>query len=77
LSGSVVYASGIRSPVPWEAVTPEFKKQARQFINLLDSDIEPDRAPSPDECRYCDITVDDCTERVDTFERGDIPDLDW
>ena len=59
IDGCVVYASGVRAPVPCEAVTPDFKTQARQFINLLDSDVVPDRAPSPDECRYCDITPAD------------------
>jgi len=77
IDGCVVYASGVRAPVPCEAVTPDFKTQARQFINLLDSDVVPDRAPSPDECRYCDITPADCSDRVDTFIKGDIPDLDW
>ncbi len=65
------------APVPCEAVTQGFKMQARQFINLLDSDVVPDRAPSPDECRYSDLTPADCSERVDTFIKGDIPDLDW
>jgi hypothetical protein len=77
MDGCVVYSSGVRAQVPCEAVTSEFKTQARSFINLLDSDVVPDRAPSPDECRYCDITPDDCSERTDTFGKDDIPDLEW
>ncbi len=77
LSGSIVYSSGLRAPVPSEAVTADFKRNARQFLNMLDTDVMPERAPSPDECRYCDITTADCSERVDTFPNGDIPDLDW
>jgi hypothetical protein len=76
INGSVVYASGVCAAVPWESVTPEFKTRAREFVNLLDSDVEPDRAPSPDECRFCDITPADCSDRVDS-DGGDIPDLDW
>jgi hypothetical protein len=56
---------------------PEFKKRARYFADLLDSDVVPDRAPSPDECRFRDISTGDYPERVDTFANVDIPTLDW
>ncbi|TMF04792.1 MAG: hypothetical protein E6I52_04020 [Chloroflexi bacterium] len=47
IDGCVVYASGVRAPVPCKAVT----------INLLDSDFVPERTPRPDECRYCEREV--------------------
>jgi hypothetical protein len=76
LNGRIVYSSGATADVPSEAVTVDFKMQAREFINLLDSNVEPDRAPSPDECRFCDITTADCSERVDGDD-SDVQNLEW
>lgn len=73
--GSLVYASGQRVEIPCEAITPEFKTSARTFVNLLDSPTEPDRVPSPDECRYCDIA--ECAERMEPLADDEIPELDW
>jgi RecB family exonuclease len=77
VEGCLVYASGERAEVPITRLTADFKTSARSSVNMLDTDVEPGRVPSADECRYCDITGADCADRIDTFSNGDTPDLDW
>jgi len=46
------------------------------FLNILNSSNEPERAPSYPECKFCDITKEDCNKRVETEEVGNEgPDL--
>jgi|SRR5579859_365165 len=77
LNGCLVYSNGDRADVPFESLTPEFKESARFFIDLLDTDVVPDRSPSPAECHYCDISSEDCPERIESYGDGEVPDLDW
>lgn len=80
VSGCVVYKSGERAAVPSEAISVDFRETARYFLDLLDSETSPRRRPSVHECRYCDITRDDCNDRIersdDTVEEN-IPSIEW
>jgi hypothetical protein len=77
LHGCLVYSDGHRVEVPFGAVTPEFKKSARYFVDLLDTEVAPDRSPSPGECGFCDISGVDCSDRVESYSDDEVPNLDW
>ena len=62
--GTVVYQDH-EVCIPAEAVTPEFIDDVSSLIRRLSADEPPRRVPSYQECRYCDITEQDCPERVD------------
>ncbi len=65
LAGYVVYKDGDRVPVPRDSVGPDFRRNARYFLDMLANAEEPPRYPSPWHCRFCDIGRSACPERVD------------
>ncbi len=79
-SGCIVYKDGDNSQIPPQAISEDFKKNARYFINLLDRATPPRRTPSTQECQYCDISGLDCSERLEATSGGQLPEaplLDW
>ena len=48
-----------------EAVDEQFIQNLGALIRRISSDEPARRVPSRQECRFCDITVADCPERVD------------
>ncbi|MDP2859113.1 MAG: hypothetical protein Q8P50_14205 [Bacillota bacterium] len=64
MTGCVAYKSGERSAVPAEAIDTAFKKNVTYFLDLLEAPAAPVRTPNVAECRYCDITVAECPERI-------------
>lgn len=64
LTGCVVYNTE-RTPIPAEAINDTFNKQVAHFLNILDNASQPAKTPSYAECRYCEITNEDCPERID------------
>jgi hypothetical protein len=66
MRGRVVYPDH-HVDIPPAAADEEFGKHLNYFLDLIASEPAPMQAASPSECRFCDITVDDCAERV---ERG-------
>ncbi|MDO8615289.1 MAG: PD-(D/E)XK nuclease family protein [Dehalococcoidia bacterium] len=63
LAGQVVYES--RSVgIPPSAVGSDFEKDFNYFLDVLESDTHPHKAPSENECRFCDIGPLSCPERV-------------
>ena len=61
--GAVVYDDHeIR--IPAESVDQGFIDELASLVRRLSSDIPPAKAPSFGECRFCDITEQDCPERV-------------
>ena len=66
LRGCVVYQSGQRSDIPAEGIDDAFGKNVTYFLDLLESPEPPTRTPISAECRFCDIGVEDCPERVET-----------
>ena len=64
LSGQVTYRyHTVR--VSAEAVEVKFIQNLGALIHRLSADEPARRVPSPQECRYCDITGADCPQRVD------------
>jgi len=52
--------------VPGEAVGEKFIQNLGALIRRLSADEPARRVPSPQECRFCEITAGDCPARVDT-----------
>ena len=50
---------------PASSVTPEFVNNMSALIRRLAGDVPARRVPSAQECRYCDITLADCPERIE------------
>jgi hypothetical protein len=69
-SGCLVYGDGTTREIPAHAVDDGFKQNVAYFLRLLQSERAPKRVPSAQECRYCDITVADCSERVEWSADG-------
>ena len=63
--------------IPAEAVDDQFVQNLGALIRRLSADKPARRVPSPQECRFCDISAADCPERVDepTSHQGDTLDL--
>jgi hypothetical protein len=64
LEGRLVYTNSIID-VPASQVNAEFKAQLREAIATLSSATPARKVPSFQECRYCDISVRYCPERVE------------
>ena len=52
--------------IPAEAVDDQFKKDLGALIRRIAADKPAALVPSEHECRFCDITTKDCSERVDS-----------
>jgi hypothetical protein len=63
LEGCVVYKTG-RSDVPHQIIDNKFKKHVSYFLDLLESNIQPAKLPSHSGCLWCDLTIEDCPERI-------------
>jgi PD-(D/E)XK nuclease superfamily len=62
--GRVVYPDH-QVEIAATAADEHFGKHLDYFLELIASDSPPMSAASPSECRFCDITRDDCPERVE------------
>lgn len=62
--GTVVYEDH-RVEIPPGAINEEFERNLDYFLDVLDSEDEPMKVPSPSECRFCDIALTECAERVE------------
>jgi hypothetical protein len=70
INGCVMYKNGVKTPIPSQSVEDNFKSQVTHFLNILESPTEPQKVPSFVECQYCDITSEDCSERVEADTEG-------
>jgi len=68
LRGRVVYKSGERTNIPAKAIDKPFQDSVSYFLNLLESTEAPSKTPAPMECRFCDITAEDCSQRIELDE---------
>ncbi len=64
INGCVLYKEGERTLIPSQSLDDHFRGQITYFLNILDSPEEPQKIPSYTECQYCDITSEDCSERI-------------
>ena len=68
MAGEVVYPTRTVK-VPMGALPGQFIEDLGAHIRRLAADKPAQRVPSPQECRFCDISAADCPERVeDTYE---------
>lgn len=63
--GRVRYSNGMETEISDSLVDEKFIKDLDYFIKILEGDKSPMKAPSKFECQYCNITKDDCPERID------------
>ena len=63
LSGEVIYPTRTVR-VPMGSLHTQFKKDLGVLIRRIAADEPAARVPSEHECRFCDITVADCPERM-------------
>ena len=71
LDGYLVYKSGQKQAIPARAIDAVFKDNISYFLELLEQDDAPPKVPHPNQCRFCDIAAEDCTDRIET----ELPDL--
>ena len=65
LAGEVIYPTRTVR-VPMGSLHTQFKKDLGALIRRIAADKPAARVPSEHECRFCDITTKDCSERVDS-----------
>ena len=65
LAGEVVYPDRV-ARVPRGALPGQFIDNLGSTIRRIAAATPPKRVPSPQECRFCDISAADCPERMDT-----------
>ena len=63
--------------IPAEAVDDQFVQNLGALTRRLSADKPARRVPSPQECRFCDISAADCPARVDepTLHQGETLDF--
>ena len=64
LAGEVVYPTRT-TRVPMGSLHTQFKKDLGALIRRIAADKPATKVPSEQECRFCDITAEDCAERID------------
>ncbi len=64
LRGRLVYPDGVME-IQANLVNEAFKEQFRGAIAILSDTTPARKVPSFQECRYCDISAQDCPERVE------------
>lgn len=67
IRAEVVYKDGTRKPVTKEEIGPKVK-DVIDAIKLVAAKAAPDRTPTYAECSRCDVTDDDCPQRVKEAE---------
>jgi len=76
INGCVVYKDGEKTAIASHSVDDNFRVQITHFLNILDALVEPGKVPSYPECKFCDITKEDCHNRVETEDAShEGPDL--
>jgi hypothetical protein len=74
--GEVAYRDH-RVPVPSTAMDDAFKTGLVEIIRRVGAEAPTRKVPSAAECRFCDITSEDCPERIaaDAVAEGPVPDF--
>lgn len=63
--GCLRYNQGFKVEVPDTLIDEKFIKNLNYFIAILSGEEPPIKAPGKFECKYCNITKEDCPERID------------
>lgn len=64
LAGRLIYPTEVME-IEGEQVNEEFKTQFREAIALLSNPTPARKVPSFQECRFCDVSVEYCLERLE------------
>ena len=64
LDGQVVYQTRTSTILASE-IDERFINRVGQLLRIICGDTPPARTPSARECRYCEITADDCPDLID------------
>jgi hypothetical protein len=62
--GQVVYQTRT-STILTSEIDETFMNRVGQLLRMICGDIPPARAPSARECRFCDVSADDCPDLID------------
>ncbi len=65
LQGYLVYHPNTKSEIPQSTVDKNFIDNLYYWLEVLGSDEPPAKAPSENECLFCNIAKADCPERVE------------
>ena len=68
LSGKLVYPDN-EIDVPYESVNKEFQTRLTQVLSSISTVIEPDKVPSFDECKYCNIAISECSQKIEIVSK--------
>lgn len=78
LDGHLIYRVGHKQDIPNTAIDTTFKDNAKYFVGILEGNEPLARLPSPYECRFCDIPVEECRERFEAvFPEPEPPEVSW
>ena len=69
LDGEVVYGDGDAVKIPADAVDDGFRRNLHALIRRIAAPEAARRVPSALECRFCDLTSADCSERIEEDPR--------
>ena len=72
--GRVAYADGSELEIPAGRVNDSFREDLHALIRRITAADAPNRRPSAFECRMCDITPNDCPDRIDADGNGEVAD---
>ena len=64
LEGHLVYGDGLHKEIPVEDLDDIFKRDLWAVVRTVGGDETPPRAPSANECAYCPIAPNLCSDRV-------------
>ena len=68
--GHIIYPDG-NVQIPASGVDGKFVERLGSLIQRLADETPARRVPSASECRWCDITIADCPDRIDDETRED------
>lgn len=74
LEGCVVYKTH-SVPIPATTVDERFEENLHHYLVILDAETPALRVPSEGECRFCEITAEDCSERIETGPTTQVEEL--
>ena len=75
MAGRLVYSTEVIE-IESDQINEKFKAQFREAIALLGSATPSRKVPSYQECRYCDISSQYCSKRVDVKQDQDLENHD-
>lgn len=63
--GCVAYADGTEKQIAADAITDEFRQNVTTFMRRIVSRKPTRHVPSERECGWCEVSVEDCSERIE------------